>query len=99
VQYTVPVVTCVFNDRGYGVLRAIEGLTFEGRQFGVELSTPDFVMVANGMGMKAERVESAADFRGAFARGLANDGPYLIDIDMTKLTPMAGLGTPPPKRD
>lgn len=99
VQYNTPVVTCVFNDRGYGVLRSIEGRTFEGRQFGVELSTPDFVMVANGMGMKAERVESAAQFRDAFARGLANDGPYLLDIDMTKLTPMAGLGTPPPKKD
>ncbi len=99
VQYNTPVVTCVFNDRGYGVLRAIEGRTFEGRQFGVELATPDFVMVANGMGMKAERVESAAQFREAFARGVANDSPYLIDIDMTKLTPMAGLGTPPPKKD
>jgi acetolactate synthase-1/2/3 large subunit len=99
VQYNTPVVTCVFNDRGYGVLRAIEGRTFEGRQFGVELATPDFVMVANGMGMKAERVESAAQFREAFARGIATDGPYLIDIDMTKLTPMAGLGTPPPKKD
>lgn len=98
VQYNTPVVTCVFNDRGYGVLRAIEGRTFEGRQFGVELATPDFVMVANGMGMKAERVESAAQFRDAFARGVANDGPYLIDIDMTKLAPMAGLGTPPPKK-
>jgi acetolactate synthase-1/2/3 large subunit len=98
VQYKVPVVTCVFNDRGYGVLRSIEGRTFEGRQFGVELATPDFVMVANGMGMKAERVESAAGFRDAFARGLATEGPYLIDIDMTKLVPMAGLGTPPPKK-
>jgi acetolactate synthase-1/2/3 large subunit len=98
VQYNVPVVTCVFNDRGYGVLRSIEGRTFEGRQFGVELATPDFVMVANGMGMKAERVESAAGFRDAFARGLATEGPYLIDIDMTKLVPMAGLGTPPPKK-
>lgn len=98
VQYNVPVVTCVFNDRGYGVLRSIEGRTFEGRQFGVELATPDFVMVANGMGMKAERVESAAEFREAFARGIAHDGPYLLDIDMTKLTPMAGLGTPPPKK-
>jgi len=98
VQYNVPVVTCVFNDRGYGVLRSIEGRTFEGRQFGVELATPDFVMVANGMGMKAERVESAAGFRDAFARGIAHDGPYLLDIDMTKLTPMAGLGTPPPKK-
>jgi acetolactate synthase-1/2/3 large subunit len=98
VQYNTPVITCVFNDRGYGVLRSIEGRTFEGRQFGVELSTPDFVMVANGMGMKAERVESAVGFREAFARGLAHDGPYLLDIDMTKLTPMAGLGTPPPKK-
>ncbi|HNO65280.1 MAG TPA: thiamine pyrophosphate-binding protein [Tepidiformaceae bacterium] len=98
VQYNTPVVTCVFNDRGYGVLRSIEGRTFDGRQFGVELATPDFVMVANGMGMKAERVESAAGFRDAFARGLAHDGPYLLDIDMTKLTPMAGLGTPPPKK-
>jgi len=98
VQYNVPVVTCVFNDRGYGVLRSIEGRTFEGRQFGVELATPDFVMVANGMGMKAEKVESAAAFREAFGRAIAHDGPYLIDIDMTKLTPMAGLGTPPPRR-
>jgi len=99
VQFNVPVITCVFNDQGYGVLRAIEGRTFEGRQFGVDLSTPDFVMVANGMGMRAERADSVASFREAFARGIAHDGPSLIDIDMTKLTPMGGLGTPPPKRD
>lgn len=99
VQYNVPVVTCVFNDGGYGVLRSIEGRTFEGRQFGVDLATPDFAKVAEGMGMKSERVASAASFREAFARGIAHDGPYLIDIDMTKLTPMAGLGTPPPKKD
>lgn len=98
-QYQVPVVVCVFNDGGYGVLRSIEGRTFEGRQFGVDLHTPDFVTVAKGMGVEAERVESAAAFRDAFARGIAHPGPYLIDIDATKLTPMAGLGTPPPKRD
>ncbi|HMO94667.1 MAG TPA: thiamine pyrophosphate-binding protein [Tepidiformaceae bacterium] len=99
VQYNVPVVTCVFNDGGYGVLRSIEGRTFEGRQFGVDLATPDFAKVAEGMGMRAERADSAASFREAFARGVAHDGPYLIDLDMTKLTPMAGLGTPPPKKD
>ena len=99
VQYNVPVVTCVFNDGGYGVLRSIEGRTFEGRQFGVDLATPNFSMVAEGMGMKAERADSSASFREAFARGIAHNGPYLIDIDMTKLVPMAGLGTPPPKKD
>lgn len=98
-QYNAPVVVCVFNDGGYGVLRSIEGRTFEGRQFGVDLATPDFVKVAEGMGLQAEHTDSAAGFREAFARGVAHDGPYLIDIDMTKLTPMAGLGTPPPKKD
>lgn len=97
-QYQVPVVVCVFNDGGYGVLRSIEGRTFDGRQFGVDLHTPDFVMVARGMGVEAERVDSPNTFRAAFARAIAHEGPYLIDIDVTKLTPMAGLGTPPPRR-
>jgi len=97
-QYRVPVVVCVFNDRGYGVLRTIEARTFEGRQFGVDLATPDFVQVARGMGVPAEAVDSPATFRAALERGLASGGPCLLDIDMSKLTPMGGLGSPPPKR-
>ena len=98
VQHHVPIIVCVFNDRGYGVLRSIEGRTFEGRQFGVDLATPDFAMVAQGMGMYGETVKGVAEFRDAFARAVAYDGPVLLDIDMTVLTPMAGLGTPPPCR-
>lgn len=97
VQYNVPIIVCVFNDRGYGVLRSIEGRTFEGRQFGVDLATPDFAMVARGMGMHGEAVSGVDAFRDAFARAVAADGPVLLDIDMSVLTPMGGLGTPPPK--
>ncbi len=97
-QYGTPVIVCLFNDRGYGVLRTIEGRTFEGRQFGVDLATPDFTLVARGMGIPAEPVSSASQFREALFRALASGGPYLLDIDMTRLTPMAGLGSPPPRR-
>lgn len=96
-QYAAPVIVCVFNDRGYGVLRSIEGRTFEGRQFGVDLATPDFVRVAEGMGIPAEAVDSAAGFRAAFQRALQRGGPALLDIDMSRLVPMGGLGTPPPR--
>ncbi len=92
VQHHVPVIVCLFNDRGYGVLRTIEANTFEGRQFGVELATPDFAMVAKGMGLHGETVRSAAEFREAFGRAVEHDGPVLLDIDMTKLVPMGGLG-------
>jgi acetolactate synthase-1/2/3 large subunit len=92
VQYNLPIITCVFNDRGYGVLRSIQSRTFEGRQNGVDLATPDFAMVAKGMGMKGERVAGVEAFRDAFRRAVANDGPTLLDIDMAKLQPMGGLG-------
>ena len=97
-QYRAPVIVCVFNDRGYGVLRTIEARTFEGRTFGVELNTPDFVAIARAMGMEGEPVSSAAGFAPAFQRGVDAPGPYLLDIDMTKLAPMGGLGSPPPRR-
>jgi acetolactate synthase-1/2/3 large subunit len=98
VQHKVPVIVCVFNDRGYGVLRRIQARMFEGRQTGVDLATPDFAMVARGMGMQGETVKGVEQFREAFARAVAADGPVLLDIDMTVLKPMAGLGGGQPRR-
>ncbi len=98
VQHKVPVIVCVFNDRGYGVLRTIQARMFEGRQTGVDLATPDFAMVARGMGMQGETVKGVEQFREAFARAVAADGPVLLDIDMTVLKPMVGLGGGQPRR-
>ncbi|MEX1104056.1 MAG: thiamine pyrophosphate-binding protein, partial [Dehalococcoidia bacterium] len=65
-QYRVPVIVCLFNDGGYGVLRNIQSNTFDGRQTGVDLATPDFAMVARAMGVEGARAASVAEFRGAF---------------------------------
>ena len=84
----LPMVVCVFNDRGYGVLRMIEGRNFEGPNFGVDLHTPDFVALGRAMGMDAELVSSAAEFRSAFERAVAGGRPTLLEIDQSKLAPM-----------
>jgi acetolactate synthase-1/2/3 large subunit len=68
-QYQLPVIVCVFNDRGYGVLRAIQRMRFDGRTAGVDIKTPDFVQVAEGMGVHAEAVRSARIRSGVRARG------------------------------
>jgi acetolactate synthase-1/2/3 large subunit len=91
-QYRVPVIVCLFNDGGYGVLRSIQANTFDGRQTGVDLATPDFARVAEGMGVRGLRADSTAGFRHAFAAAVNGEGPTLIDIDMSKLEPMGGLG-------
>jgi acetolactate synthase-1/2/3 large subunit len=55
---------------------------------GVDLHTPDFVKVAEGMGLDAERVGGLAEFEPAFTRALDRDGPTLLDIDLGALAPM-----------
>jgi acetolactate synthase-1/2/3 large subunit len=97
-QYGAPVVVCLFNDGGYGVLRTIQARTFEGRQTGVDLRKPDFPAIARGMGVAAESVSGVDAFREAFKRAVASRAPALLDIDMSVLQPMGGLGSPPPRR-
>jgi len=91
VQYKVPIVLCVFNDGGYGVLRNIQKRTFQGRTIGVDLATPNFAAVAKGMGMQAECVSSLDGFKIAYQNAMKADGPFLIDINTSSLKPMNGF--------
>ena len=86
-EYQLPLVVCVFNDGGYGVLRVVQDAVLE-RRSGVDLHTPDFVKVAQGMGLDAEAVRGVGSFEPAFARALARPGPTLLDIDLDSLAPM-----------
>jgi acetolactate synthase-1/2/3 large subunit len=80
------VTTVIFNNRSYAILR--HELTNVGAQnVGrkaldmLDLSRPDldFVMLARGMGVPGERVDTMDDFNKAVARGLATPGPYLVE--------------------
>lgn len=95
-EHQIPVIVCVFNDRGYGVLRVIQDSVL-GDRHGTELATPDFVQVAEGMGVTAERVDSVASFEAAFARAVERPGPTLLDIDQTVMVPIT-FPLPPHQR-
>jgi acetolactate synthase-1/2/3 large subunit len=88
VQHDLPVVICLFNDRGYGVLRNIESRQFDGRNFGVDLATPDFPALAESMGVQATRVASPAEFESRFREAVASGRPWLLDIDLLALSPL-----------
>ena len=98
VQHNLQIVVCVFNNDGYGILRTLQSRNFEDRQIGVDLATPDFAKVAEGMGMASESVTGVDGFKEAFARGIAHDGPYLLDIDMNSLGDMGGFGAQAKRR-
>lgn len=88
VQQRSRVIMCVFNDRGYGVLREIISKSGTGSAHDVDLVTPDFVSLAKSFGAAAERVGSPAEFEAAFADAVGRSGPTVLEIDMSALHPI-----------
>ena len=95
VQYRLPLTICLFNDRGYGILRRVQAARFAGRTFAVDLETPDFPALARSMGATAHAVASVEQFAEAYAAAQKATGPVLLDIDLNALHPM---GEYPPRR-
>jgi acetolactate synthase-1/2/3 large subunit len=81
------VTTVVLNNRSYAILNlelsrvgaADPGPTALSM---LDLSTPplDFVALARGMGVPAERAADVADFARLFKEALAEPGPHLIEV-------------------
>ena len=92
-EYQLPLVVCVFNDGGYGVLRVVQDAVLE-RRSGVDLHTPDFVTVAQGMGLDAEAVRGV----GSFERSLrAGAGPTRADAARHRPRQPRPDAVPPPR--
>ncbi|MBT4162585.1 MAG: hypothetical protein HOC70_10825 [Gammaproteobacteria bacterium] len=89
-QYQLPLVVCVFNDGGYGVLRGLQSAQFDGRIGDTDLGFVDFAAFAESMGVRGETATSLKEFQDAFISAMAASGPCLINIDMRKLEPMKG---------
>lgn len=98
VQEDLPMVVCVFNDRGYGIIKVIQDLAVGGRHTGADLATPEFAPMAEAYGMNAAKVESAEEFDTVFAEAVESGKPWLIDIDLTKMEKMVISPQPKPDR-
>jgi acetolactate synthase-1/2/3 large subunit len=87
----LPVVTVVLSNRSYAVLQMeLQRVGAEGRgtaaQAMLEIDSPeiDFVSLAKGLGVPAERVEDCGGYAGALQRGFTSGGPYLIEAVLPK---------------
>ena len=73
-----PFVTLIFNDGGYGLIEWKQQNQFGSSSY-VHFCNPDFVKLAESMGLKGYRVESATDFIPILKTALAQDVPAVID--------------------
>lgn len=73
-----PFVTIIFNDGGYGLIEWKQRNHYGEASF-VHFSNPDFVKLAESMGLKGYRVESTTDFVPILKEALAQSVPAVID--------------------
>lgn len=80
VTYNTPIVIVLLNNGVLGMVRQWQTLFFDRRYSNTTLGRKtDFVKLAEAFGLEAERASSIDEFEQAFKRGMAHNGPYLID--------------------
>ena len=83
--HRVPVKVLILDNRCLGMVHQWQKLFYDERYSSTLLdASPDFVKLAEAYGWQGERVEKPADVDAALARMLASDGPYLLDVAISR---------------
>ncbi len=93
VQYELPVIVLVVDNRMYGTIRMHQERLYPGRVIGTDLVNPDFAALARSFGCHGETVERTEEVEGAFERAVASGRPAVIGlkVDPEAISPRATL--------
>jgi acetolactate synthase-1/2/3 large subunit len=80
VQYSLDVVTVVFDNGAFGNVLRDQQRLYAGRVLGSELRNPDFVALAEAYGVRATRAGSPQELRTALEGALERAEPELIVV-------------------
>lgn len=84
VQEKTPVKIIILNNNFLGMVRQWQDLFFEKRYSFTNISSPDFVKLAEAFGIPAQRVTTNKDLEGAVSEMIDHDGPYLLEVMVEK---------------
>ncbi|WP_299393934.1 biosynthetic-type acetolactate synthase large subunit [uncultured Gelidibacter sp.] len=83
-QQRVPVKIVVLNNEFLGMVRQWQQLFFEKRYASTEMTNPDFVAIAKGYYIDAQKVTKREDLKAAVAEMMACEGPYFLEVRVEK---------------
>ncbi|WP_054852362.1 biosynthetic-type acetolactate synthase large subunit [Olleya sp. ITB9] len=83
-QQKVPVKIVVLNNEFLGMVRQWQQLFFDKRYASTEMTNPDFVAIAKGYFIEAEKVTKREDLEEAVAKMINTDGPYFLEVCVEK---------------
>jgi len=87
IKYGLPIIAIVIDNSSYGSIRFHQEKYFPGRVVATELTSPDFVKLAQAFGAYGEMVEDTEGFAAAFDRALASGLPAVLTFkqDVTEV--------------
>ncbi len=93
VQYELPILFIVIDNGMYGTIRMHQERAYPGRISATQLRNPDFAAYARAFGGHGEKVETTADFAGAYDRAMRAGKPAIlhVKIDPDAITPSTTL--------
>ena len=74
----------VLNNEFLGMVRQWQQLFFDKRYASTEMVNPDFVAIAKGYHLEADRVEKREDLDAGVAKMIASDKPYFLEVCVEK---------------
>lgn len=83
-QQKVPVKIVVLNNEFLGMVRQWQQLFFDKRYASTEMTNPDFVAIAKGYYIDAQKVSKRSELKDAVAEMMACEGPYFLEVRVEK---------------
>lgn len=87
-QFSLPVKVIVLNNEEQGMITQWQNLFYEDRYAHCHQTNPDFVGVAEAMGLQARRLAAPADTEAALAWLIDTDGPALLEVKTESKVPV-----------
>ncbi len=79
-QFQIPVKILVLNNEFLGMVRQWQQLFFEKRYSATEMTNPDFVTIAKGYFLHANRVEKREELTSSLENWFNHNGPSFLEV-------------------
>jgi benzoylformate decarboxylase len=86
-QHKLPILFVVPRNGAYNILKAFAHQLDTPGVPGLDLPGIDFVSLANGYGVTAERISALSELQTALRRGMAASTPHLIEVEIDPTVP------------
>jgi acetolactate synthase-1/2/3 large subunit len=79
-HHNIPINIIVMNDNAFGNVRGIQRDNYGERFVASDLTSPDFVKLAQSFGVTAARATTPDELHGELSKAIQTPGPNLIEV-------------------